>query len=53
MAEQIIRCWRDIQDDPEGVKNRCRETALKHMDVMDTARGLQKIYDKVLEEEKR
>jgi len=53
MAEQIIRCWADIQGDPKGVRNRCRETALKHMDVMDTARGLQKIYEKVLEEAKR
>lgn len=52
MAEQIIRCWSDIQADPEGVKNRCRETALKHMDVMDTARGLQKIYEKILEQER-
>lgn len=53
MAEQIIRCWGDLQADPEGVKNRTRETAVKRMDVMDTARGLQKIYEKVLSEETR
>ena len=51
MAEQIIRCWQDLQADPEGVKERCRATAVKHMDVMDTARGLQKIYEKVLDEQ--
>lgn len=53
MAEQIIRCWEDIQADPEGVRNRCRETAVKYMDVMDTARGLKRIYEKVLAAEKR
>jgi len=49
MAEQIVRCWQDIQADPEGVRRRCRETAVKYMDVMNTARGLKKIYEKVLE----
>ena len=47
MAEQIIRCWEDLQADPEGVKEQCRATAIKHMDIMNTARGLQKIYESV------
>lgn len=50
MAEQIIRCWEDLQADPDGVKERCRATAIKHMDVMETARGLKKIYEKVIAE---
>ena len=50
MAEQIIRCWQDLQADPEKVKKRCQKTAKRYMDVMDTARGMQRIYEKVIEE---
>jgi len=53
MAEQIIRCWHDLQENPEAVKQQCRETATKYMDIMDTARGMQEIYEKVIKEKSK
>lgn len=48
IAEQVVRCWQDIQKDPEGVAKRTSAYATQHYDREKHVASYIRLYEKLL-----